>query len=359
MKVTALRTRAVRLPLAEPIGNATATIHQFSCLAIFLDTDEGLVGENMIFTIRPEQLPLLNAMVEALREAVIGRDPTETEAVWTECWRRINFIGFAGVSIMGIAAIDGALWDLRGKAAGLPIHRLIGTARQSVPAYASGGLWLNQTIPQIVAQAQAFMAQGFTAMKLRLAGKAELDLPRLAALRKAVGETVSIMVDANQAMVVKDAILLAHAMEEYEIAWFEEPLPAHDLDRLAEMRSAVSMPIAAGENEYTRYGFRRMIETQAADVLMPDLQRVGGVSEFIKVAALAAAYDLPVSSHLFPEQSVHLMASMPNATLLEHLDWFAPLYNERLDLRDGFVFAPDRPGWGFTFDEDALTQYAF
>jgi len=358
MKVTGLRTKALRLPLEEPIGNATATIEAFSCLAVFLDTDEGLVGENLIFTIRPEQLPLLNAMVEVLRDAVIGRKPEETEAVWADCWKRINFIGFAGVSIMGIAAIDGALWDLRGKATGLPIHRLIGTAREKVPAYASGGLWLNQTIPQLVAQAEEFMGQGFTAMKLRLAGKAKIDLPRLAALRKAVGEQVSIMVDANQGMVAKDAIRLAHAMEDYGIAWFEEPLAAHDLDHLAEVAAAVSMPIAAGENEYTRYSFRRMIKMRAADVLMPDLQRVGGVSEFIKVGALAAAHDLPVSSHLFPEQSVHLMASLPNATLLEHLDWFAPLYRERLELRDGAVLAPERPGWGFTFDDKALAHYA-
>ncbi|WEX11102.1 mandelate racemase/muconate lactonizing enzyme family protein [Chelativorans sp. AA-79] len=357
VKITELRTLPLSLPLEKPIGNATATIHSFSCLAIFLDTDEGVTGENLIFTIRPEQLPLLDSMVKLLREAVIGREPDETEAFWAEAWRRINFIGFAGVSIMGIAAIDGAMWDLRGRAAGLCISKLVGRARDAVPAYASGGLWLTQSVSELVAEAEAFLDRGFTAMKLRLAGRAEIDLPRLKALREAVGGKVALMVDANQGMTAKDAIALGREMEAFDIAWFEEPLPAHDLEHLAEVRVALQTPIASGENEYTRYGFRRMIEAKAADILMPDLQRVGGVSEFLKVGALAAAHDLPVSSHLFPEMSLQIMGSLPNATLLEHLEWFSPLYQEPMEFKDGMALVPDRPGWGFTFDQKALEHH--
>lgn len=357
MKITRLRTVPLRLPLDSPIGNATATIHAFSCLAVFLETDEGIVGENIIFTIRPEQLPLLNAMVKVLEEAVVGLRPDQTEAFWLDAWKRINFIGFTGVSIMGISAIDGAMWDLRGKAAGLSVSSLVGRARDVVPAYASGGLWLTQSIPQLVAQAESFVAQGFSTMKLRLAGHAEVDLPRLAALRDAVGSSIGLMVDANQGMTTGDAIRLARQMETFDIFWFEEPLPAHDLEHLAEVRSAISMPVASGENEYTRYGFRRMIEAGAADVLMPDLQRAGGVSEFLKIGALAAAHDLPVSSHLFPEQSLQLMASIPNATLLEHVGWFSPLYSEQLEFKNGSALVPHRPGWGFNFDPSSLQRY--
>lgn len=357
MKITRLRTVPVRLPLAEPLGNATATIHAFSCLAVFLDTDEGPIGENLIFTIRPEQLPVLDAMVHALGEAVVGRGPEETGAFWAEAWRRINFLGFAGVAVMGISAIDGAMWDLRGRAAGLPIASLIGRARESVPTYASGGLWLNQPIDSLVRQAETFVQQGFRAMKLRLAGIEGTDLPRIRAVRRAIGEEIGLMVDANQAMNAADAVRLGRAMEEYAIRWFEEPLPAHDIDNLADVAAALPMPVASGENEYTRYGFRRMIEAKAARILMPDLQRVGGVSEFLKVGALAAAHDLPVSSHLFPEMSLQLMAALPNATLLEHVDWFSPLYDRQMQMVDGRFLLPDGPGWGFSLDRKALDRF--
>ena len=357
MRVTALRTVPVVLPLDRPIGNATAQISQFSCIAVYVDTDEGVTGENLIFTIRPEQHKLLDTMVHVLADAVIGRHPDHVAAFWQEAWRRINFIGFSGVSIMGISAIDGALWDLRGKAANRSISALLGRCRDAVPAYASGGLWLTQNRDEITEQAGQFASQGFAGVKLRLAGRAEIDIPRIAAVRDAIGPNESLMVDANQALDASTALTLARAMEPYGIAWFEEPVPAHDLAHSAQIAAALDMPIASGENEYTIHGFRRMLELGAADILMPDLQRVGGVSEFARVGALAAAYDAPVSSHLFPEMSLQLMASIPNATVIEHLEWFAPLYRESMEMAQGAIVVPDRPGWGFTLDPDAIAHY--
>jgi L-alanine-DL-glutamate epimerase-like enolase superfamily enzyme len=358
MKITNLTTIPAVRTLERPIGNATASISRMSYLAIRLESDEGLVGENLIFTIRPEQLPLLDAMVHVLRDAVIGRRPEDTAAFWADAWRRINFIGFSGVSIMGISAIDGAMWDLRAKAAGLSVSQLAGRARDRVPAYASGGLWLTQTIDEIAREAADFAAEGFGGVKLRLAGKASVDLPRIKAVREAVGPDIALMVDANQALDAKTAIRLGRQMEEYAIAWFEEPVAAHDLSHSAEVAQALDVPVASGENEYTLHGFRRMAEAGAADILMPDLQRVGGPSEFLRVGALAAAYDLPVSSHLFPEMSLQMMASLPNATLLEHVDWFAPFYREPLELVGGEAVLPEQPGWGFSLDDDRLRHHA-
>ncbi|AEQ53016.1 mandelate racemase/muconate lactonizing enzyme family protein [Pelagibacterium halotolerans] len=358
MIVTDLRTTPLVLPLDRPIGNATATITKFSCIAIHLETDEGLVGENLIFTIRPEQHKMLDQMVHVLADAVIGKSPDMVTAFWQDAWQRINFIGFVGVSIMGISAIDGALWDLRGKAANRSIAQLLGQARTRVPAYASGGLWLNQDIDEIARQAADFVAAGFGAVKLRLAGNAAIDVPRVAAVREAIGPQAGLMIDANQALDAKAAIALARQLEPFAIAWFEEPVPAHDLAHSAQVARALDIPIASGENEYTIHGFRRMLEAGAADIVMPDLQRVGGVSEFMRVGALAAAFDTPVSSHLFPQQSLSLMAAIPNATLLEHLDWFTPLYSEPMEFENGHALMPDRPGWGFSFDPAALAHYA-
>lgn len=358
MKITGLTTIPATRLLERPIGNATVRIACMSYLAVLLETDEGLVGENLIFTIRPEQLPLLDAMVHVLREAVIGRRPDETPGFWVDAFRRVNFIGPAGVSIMGISAIDGAMWDLRGKAAGLSVSALAGRARDRVPAYASGGLWLTQSIDEIAREAAGFVEQGFGGVKLRLAGNAGSDLPRIRAVREAIGPDVALMVDANQALEAKSAIRLAREMAAFDIAWFEEPVPAHDLEQSALVARALDMPIASGENEYTLLGFRRMIEIGAADILMPDLQRVGGPSEFLRVGALAAASGLPVSSHLFPEMSLQLMASIPNATLLEHVDWFSHFYRESLELTAGEVVVPERPGWGFSLDLDKLRRHA-
>jgi L-alanine-DL-glutamate epimerase-like enolase superfamily enzyme len=358
MKITGLTTTAVSLPLAEPLGNATATIHQFSCIVIDLVTDEGLRGENLIFTIRPEQLKLLDSMVHVLRDAVIGRDPDDTGAFWQDAWRRINFIGFTGVSIMGISAIDGAMWDLRAKRAGLSISRMLGRCRETIPAYASGGLWLTQDIPSLVRQAEGFVAAGFKAMKLRLAGRIDVDLPRVKAVRAAIGSDIGLMIDANQVLDVDAAIRLGDALAPFDIAWFEEPVPAHALEDSAKVAKALRVPIASGENEYTRYGFRRMIETGAASILMPDLQRVGGVTEFSRVGALAASFDLPISSHLFPEMSLQLLAHVPTAHSLEYVEWFTPLYEEKIKLVDGTAQIPDAPGWGMSLDRDAIRHHA-
>ncbi|WP_117190161.1 mandelate racemase/muconate lactonizing enzyme family protein [Rhizobium terrae] len=357
MKITDLRTTAVSLPLAEPLGNATATIRKFSCIVVDLVTDEGLQGENLIFTIRPEQLKLLDAMVHVLRDAVIGRDPDDTGAFWADAWRRINFIGFTGVSIMGISAIDGAMWDLKAKRAGCSISRMLGRCRDTIPAYASGGLWLTQDIPSLVRQAEGFVAQGFRAMKLRLAGRVEIDLPRVKAVREAIGDEIGLMIDANQVLGVDEAIRLGDALAPFDIAWFEEPVPGHALEDSARVAKALRMPIASGENEYTRYGFRRMIETGAASILMPDLQRVGGVTEFARVGALAASFDLPISSHLFPEMSLQLLAHVPTAHSLEYMEWFAPLYEEKIHLAGGIARIPDAPGWGMSLDRNAIHRH--
>ena len=146
-------------------------------------------------------------------------------------------------------------------------------------------------------------------------------------------------------------------LEPYGLTWFEEPLPAYDLEGVARVAAALDTPIASGETEYTRYGFRRMLALRSADVLMPDLQRVGGVTEFLRVGHMADAFDIPVSSHLFPEMSVQLLAALGNATWLEHMPWFAPLYAGELEMRDGEVVVPEAPGWGLGLDPATIKRF--
>jgi L-alanine-DL-glutamate epimerase-like enolase superfamily enzyme len=165
------------------------------------------------------------------------------------------------------------------------------------------------------------------------------------------------MADANQGLTVDRAIRLGRELEAFNLAWFEEPLPAYDHEGEARIAAALDTPIASGETEYTRYGFRRMLELKSADVLMPDFERVGGVSEFVKVAHMARAFDVPVSSHIFSEMSLQILGSLTNASYLEHMPWFEPLYGEEIVIEDGNAVVPEKPGWGFSFDMKAAERF--
>ena len=257
--------------------------------------------------------------------------------------------------MVGISAIDGALWDAPGKAAGLPLYRLLGGAQDRVPAYHSGGCGFRARSASWWRRRAAFLDQGFRAVKMRL-GKPDPteDAARVRAVREAIGPRVELMADANQGQSEAQAIRLGRLLEEFQLTWFEEPLPAWDLDGLARVAAALDTPIASGETEYTRYGFRRMLELRSADILMPDLQRVGGVSEFMRVGHMAESHDVAVSSHLFPETSIQVLGALSNASYLEYMPWFSQLYVEALEFKDGKAVVPERPGWGFTFNDEYI-----
>ena len=351
MKITGLRTAAIALPLAEPLSTSIHRIEKIGSLLVWIDSDDGASGEALLFALDTSRLAVFDAMVRSLAPLVVGRAASDRGAVWADMWRDVNFVGHKGVSLFAIAAIDTALWDLAGKQAGLSVAAMLGRVRARVPAYASGGLWLSRSVDELQKEAAGFVAQGFRAVKMRLGSKRIADdVARAKAVRAAIGPDIRLMADANQGLTVAHAIALGRALAEVDLTWFEEPVQAYDLAGSAEVAAAVPMPVASGETEYARYGFRDMIERKSAHYLMPDLQRVGGVTEFMRVAHMAAAYDLPVSPHVFTEYSLQLCAAIPDCPVTEHMPWFQPLYNEQMEMADGDLLIPDRPGLGFTFD---------
>lgn len=357
MKVTRVETRCVTVKLDKPIGSALGQLHSFGCILVFVHCDSGIVGENLIFTLNARRTRVLQSMVEEMADLVIGRDAGHIAGFWARAWRDINFLGHKGVPVVGISALDGALWDALGKMSNLPLYRVLGGAQDRVPVYHSGGLWLSSSDKELVAEAERFAAAGFRAMKMRLGSpEPATDVARVRAVRAAIGPKIKLMADANQGLTESQAIRLGRALEEFDLTWFEEPLPAWDLDGLARVAAALDMPIASGETEYTRYGFRRMLELRSADILMPDLQRVGGVSEFIRVGHMAESYDIPVSSHLFPETSLQVLGALANTIYLEYMPWFSKLYNETIKFAEGQAIVPERPGWGFTFNQDYVSH---
>ena len=355
MKIKDVRTIMVDLPGTYWV--VKPEIQSFGCVLVFVDIDEGITGESFLWTFGTKRLDVLNSMVLSLKADVLGEDPHDTERIWRKLWSELGFFGVEGISVFGLSAIDRACWDAVGKSAGKPLYKLLGAYRDEVPTYA-GGFWLQQSIDELVKDAKDFVRKGYRAMKMRIGKpRMEEDIERVRAVRQAIGPDINLMVDANQRFTVEHAIRLGRKLEELNIAWFEEPVPAYDLEGSARVAAALDVPIASGENVYTRYGFRRMLEMKAADILMPDLIRVGGITELLKMAHMAEAYDVPVTPHLFPEESMHLVGAIPNSTYVENMDWFSPLYKERIELKSGLIVLPQRPGFGFTFDPDVIERY--
>lgn len=358
MKITALKTQLVNLPLIMPIHTAIHSISSVGCVLLSLDTDEGHTGQSYVFTINAVRLKAFDEMIKGFSHQLIGKDPHYTEAIWQSIWNEINPSGHKGVTISALSAIDTACWDLVGKEANKPLHLLFGACRDRVRTYASSGLWLSMSIDELQRQAQDFLDQGFEAMKIRVgSSKQKDDVKRVKAVREAVGDDIDLMVDINQALNAKTAIQLGRKLAPFELLWIEEPVPAYDLEGHTQVRQALDTHIASGETEYTRFGMQAMIEKKACDILMPDLQRIGGLTEMRRVAALAASHNMPISSHIFTEHSLSIAGSSYNCISVEHMDWFSPLFNEQMEIDAGDIVIPDRSGTGFTFNQDTVNQY--
>jgi len=359
MRITEMETALVELPLQEPLRTAIHEIRSVCCFLLTLRTDEGLVGEGYGFSFHMDRLRTIRDFTLTLRPLVIGRDPHDTERLWTDLLRGLNFYGQAGVAVLAINPIDLACWDIVGKAANAPLYRLFGACRDRVPAYASGGLWLSADLDQLRREAEGFLAQNFKAMKLRLGSKRwQDDIARVEAVRDVIGADIALMVDANQGLEPPHALKLGRELERFDLVWFEEPLPTWCDDGHRALAAALDVPIASGETEYLASGIRRMAEHAGIDIFMPDLQRMGGYTEMRRVCQYLAVRNQPVSPHIFSEHSLHICASSPNATWLEHMPWFAALFREKMTIDpDGMIGLPTGPGIGFTFDHDKLEKY--
>lgn len=359
MKVTRLKTEIVRIPLPRPIPSARMTISSADCVLVHLETDAGLIGEGMAFTLNGYRLPLVQSMIHSFEPLLIGVEPSMSGAFWRTAMSDMAFLGQRGISVVGLAAIDMALWDLRGKEAELNISRLLGRCRDVMPTYRSGGLRLSLSIDELQREAAHFVEQGFRAMKMSL-GKplATDDRARVAAVREAIGPTIRLMADCNQQFTVPEAIRRGRLLEEFNLAWIEEPVPYHDHQGEATVAAALDTPIASGETEYTRAGMLEMLRLRSADILMPDMQRMGGPTELLKVAHYAELAEVPISLHLFSEWSLALAGALPNADILEYMPWFSDLYSHRIELdANGCVPISDVPGWGFSFDAQAVARF--
>ena len=311
--------------------------------------------------------PVATIVEERLKDLLVGEDPFQTEWLWNRMYSAEGTLtyGRRGIAIRAISAVDIALWDLKGKALKMPVCRLLGGCRTRVPAYASGGYYEEgKTVDDLADEATAYVKQGFKAVKIKV-GLLQLDEDneRVRAVREAVGADVGLMVDTNNAYRPYSAIRAARAFEKYSIEWLEEPVSPDDLSGSARVAAAVDTPLASGELEYTRYGFRQLIDTEAVDIVQSDANVAGGVTEWIKVAALASANSVPVAPHSSQEVHVHLVAATPSALNVEFFDPSADirkteeLFATHLKLVDGYLTVPQTPGFGVELSQKAVEKY--
>jgi L-alanine-DL-glutamate epimerase-like enolase superfamily enzyme len=357
LKITNIKTQIVSLPFKKTITTAIHTMSSVGCVLLTIETNEGIEGQSYLFSLNSSNIDAYNEALVSFSSKLIGKDPQFVKTIWQDIWSIIDLAGRSHIAISALSTIDTALWDINAKTANLPLHRLFGFSRSKIKTYASGGLWLSQSLDSILAEAQGFLDQGFLAMKIRIGSANWLnDLERIGELRKMLGNKIELMADLNQSLKTHEAIRLGKELEEYNLLWLEEPVSSSDRSGHAEVRKALNIPIASGENEYTHYDALEMLETKACDILMPDLQRIGGLSEMRKVAHISQDYSVPISTHIFTEQSLCIAGSVDNCISVEHMPWFADLFNEKIDVIKGDIEIPERPGIGFTFNKDYVNQ---
>ncbi len=369
MKITRVEAMVLTCQMDKPIMDATYTLPHRSAVIVRVDTDEGLsgIGEAAYFG----GPPMITKMVieKELQDYLIGEDPLNNERLWEEMYQRTIKHGRKGVIIAGMSGIDVALWDIKAKAAGMPLYRLLGGCHEQIRAYASAGFYApGKGVKELAEEMASYVREGFTGVKMKIGrlSPAE-DVARVRAVREAIGDNIDLLVDGNNAYTSYQAIKIGRRMEEYNIFWFEEPVPVEDIEGSAAVAAALDTPVAAGENEFTRYGFRDLIINKAIDIGQPDVTWCGGITEAKKIAGMASAWNIYCVPHSFSSAvalvaNLHFSASIPNSLLQEFDRNYNPLRENLLREpvwinRKGYIDLTDKPGLGIELDEAVVKKY--
>ncbi len=376
MKVTKVTCHLLQSKVDRPFTSARGWLYatRSSCV-VEVETDAGVTGWGECYG----PIAVNKALIETqYAPRVVGRDPFDVEVVWEDLYNRIKDYGAQGFSITALSGIDIALWDIMGRATGLPVHKLIGGAhRKEVQAYATGLYFIDmdRLVEEAVEEALEYKEQGFRAIKMKIGlGDPKLDFRRVRAVRDAIGPDIALAVDANHCFTVPQAIRLGRMLEELDLLWFEEPISPEDHDGYAQVAQALDLAVAGGENDFTRWGFRDVIAKKAMDIVQPDVCAAGGISEMRKIATLASAFGVECVPHAWGSAiglaaTVQFLAALPDQPpafrpippMLEFEQTPNPLRDELarepIVQRRGVVAVPDGPGLGIEVDREVLARF--
>jgi mandelate racemase len=357
LTLKSVRVRPVVVPLKRPVVSKVGLFRDWPIILIDLYTNEGVVGHSYLEPYLKQSMRYIIPAIEDLAEAAKGQRVAPFDG-----YRRgigsLHLVGREGVSLIAVSGLDMAAWDALAKAANMPTAAFLGGTVGPVPAYNSNGLWLTP-VDQLTAEAAALVAEGgFTGLKLRL-GREKLsdDLAAIAAIREGAGADVKLMCDFNQGLSLGDALVRCHALDDQGIYWFEEPTTYDNIPGYAQLARELKTPVQLGENFYGPRLLYQALLAGAGDYFMPDLMRIGGVSGWLRAAAITGAAGIPMSTHLYPEMSAHLMRVTDTAHWLEWQDWADPILSEPFQLKDGQLIVPDKPGHGIEWDEKAVAKF--
>lgn len=357
LTVRSVRVRAVNVPLVRPLHTAGGLVGASPLLLIDLETEEGLTGRSYLFCYTGIAQKPLHTLIENLAPLVVGESAAPAELV-RKLQQRFRLLGPQGLTGMALAGLEMAAWDALAQAADLPLVQLLGGASRPIPAYNSCGLGLSGA-DRVGAEARELAAPGYRAIKVRLGyPDASTDVRVIRAIREEVGPDVLLMTDYNQSLTVPEAVRRARLLDDEEVYWIEEPTTADDFAGHAQVAREARTPVQTGENWWGPRDMAKSLAAGASDLVMVDVMKIGGVTGWLQAAALAEAAGLPMSSHLFPEISAHLLSVTPTCQWLEYMDIASPILQQPLRIENGYAQAPDTPGVGLAWDEAAVRHYS-
>ena len=361
MKIKSYEVAALNVPETDPLANMEEEKGRTRPVVILrLRTDSGIEGIGVTFY-GGKMTGSLRVAVGELAALTVGEDPLRIEKIVAKLRAAADSSGPGGIFTLALSAIDIALWDIKGKALEQPLWKLLGGHRDRVPTYASGSLRRGLTHDQAQEAAHTLVKKGFKQMKTQMGlpgnpPPAE-EVRRVRVVREAIGPDIALMCDINQRWRPEQAIDIGSRCEDVGLFWLEDVTTADDYQGLARVTAALKTPIAGGEYVWGIVPFRHMIEARSVDIVMVDIARVGGVSQWMKVAGMAEAFNLPVVSHVMPEILVHVVAACPNGLTVEYMPWMIALYEETPAIENGQLVLPDKPGLGLKFDEKAIAAF--
>lgn len=352
-----IQLTSVNLPLKTAVSDAKvltgrqAALKEVSLLFAEIETADGHCGLGFTYTLRTGG-PAQFAHAVEVAPALIGEDPNDIGRLWGKLVWASASVGRSGLATQAIAALDTALWDLKARRAGLSLAKLLGAHRDCVRCYNTSGGYLQASVEEILEKSTQSLERGIGGIKMKVGHPDRArDLARVAAVRKHIGDQVPLMVDVNQQWDRTTALRMGVAMEQFNLEWLEEPLDAYDVEGHAALAEKLIIPVGTGEMLTSVGEVAAYIKRGAIDLVMHDAPRVGGITPFLKVAAMAEEAGLMMAPHFVMEIHLHLAAAYPHAAWVEHFEWLEPAFNERLEIRDGYMIVPDRPGLGLSLGE--------
>lgn len=357
MKIKEVRATRLSVPFRELPLMSKGYNRPREFVIVHITTESGITGFGYVIMLRGGSATVKSCIDEMMAPQIIGRDATEIEGIWNGLYKSSYDLGRMGVALFAISAIDIALWDIVGKKAGLPLHRLWGNCRDAIPVYGSG-CWRGLGGDGMAEKAQQYVAEGYQAIKMQCGHMftAREDVANVRTVRDAVGPDVDIMIDINQAWTADTTIQIGRKLEQFDVYWLEEPVPANDIPGYLRAARTLDIRIVGGESHWTRWEMRPFFEEPVVPILQPDVAR-GGLTELRKIAAVAETWGITLAPHHFPELMTHLMASIPNALILEFMDWFDDLFVDPPRPEGGMMRPPEAPGHGLVLNDDLVRDH--